>query len=554
MKENIYSLIKLIKKDEDELPDYEKIKELTPQILFDWKDINNFLYCLSECDYDISALEAVLLAVEGDVCRRIEGNGFAKAVLFHLYHDGKYEVLIHDRVVKISAPELKSRERYDAFIASDCPVHFMHVGDEDIVPSVYTPDAYDYMMLYLFGTNFGCDADEYPVPELEDLSAQNFDRAIRYMPVFVDYLWTEKLPERGMDRIVDRMEKEGYSSDDVARFCRAWFETIERKNFVCKSLMRMYLFGKCELELNAQNRSFDFADKKDFANAKAFVPTYVSWLYDVFTSKCVNIKDYYDPDLVLKHLAEAMQKSGYSDEDITDFATLWVKEMLKQDKVYYSSMYLFLFGEHFGGTRVNIDGIKNFDAALALIPDYLEYIFDYEGFDDEYAVKFDPDCKLYNLIAAMREHGFGEKCVNTFVTQWVNGVETLQKPCNSPIYMYLFNRFFFKHENFKIELTQNKKDFESALSFIPKWIEYLTDISVQYHNGYGEYDVFDLIICMNKEGYEKARIEKLLDTFLAELNRVLPYEVSCLERNLLWYAEKEPWLNEYLAVFDSYNS
>jgi hypothetical protein len=40
-----------------------------------WKDINTFLYRLSECDYDIFALEAVLLAVDGDVRRGREGNG-----------------------------------------------------------------------------------------------------------------------------------------------------------------------------------------------------------------------------------------------------------------------------------------------------------------------------------------------------------------------------------------------------------------------------------------------------------------------------------------------
>ena len=194
MEEKIYKLLDLIKKNGDTCPDYEKIKELTPKVLINPKDIDGFLYALPECDYDISALEAVLLAVDGDVRCGYEGNGHAKAILFYLYHDGEYEVLIHDRVVRINAPELKSRERYDAFLESDCPDHYMHVGDEDIVPRVFTPDAHDYMMLYLFGTNFGYDMHDYPTMDIDDPSAKSFERAISYLPIFVEYLATEKLP------------------------------------------------------------------------------------------------------------------------------------------------------------------------------------------------------------------------------------------------------------------------------------------------------------------------------------------------------------------------
>ena len=551
MEEKIYKLLDHIKKNGDDCPDYEKIKELTPKILLDWKDINNFLYCLPECDYDISALEAVLLAVDGDVRCGREGNGLAKAVLFHLYHDGEYEVLIHDRLVKINAPELKSRERYDAFLLSDCPDHYMHVGDEDIVPRVFLPDAHDYMMLYLFGTNFGEDVYRYPAETVEDPSVKSFERAISYLPIFVDYLATKKLPERGMERTFERMENAGYSSGDVARFCRAWFETIEDKNLVCEHLMGIYLFGKFEFESRRGKRTFDFADKKDFARAKAFITEYVAWLYDVFTSNCVDVKDYYDPDLVLGNLVRKMRAYDYPDADITDFATIWMGEMLKRCKAFYSSMYLRLFGEHFRGTRVNIDGIKDFDVALALIPDYLNYIFAYEGFD-EYSGKFDPDCELYKLTTKMREQGYCEDEIVAFATHWVNGVEALQKPCNSPIYIYLFDWFVFKHENFKIDLAQSKKNFEKAIAFIPKWVAYLTDMSVQYHNGYGEYDIFDLLISMHNAGYEKEQMETVLSAFLEELERVIPREARHLARNLPHYAEKEPWLREYLPVFEMY--
>jgi len=554
MEEKIYKLLDLIKENGDESPDYEKIKERTPKVLINPKDIDAFLYALSDCEYDVTALEAVLLAVDGDVRCGYKGNGHAKAILFHLYHDGEYEVLIHDRVVRINAPELKSRERYDAFLESDCPDLYMHVGDEDIVPRVLTPDAHGYMMLYLFGTNFGYDMHDYPTMEMDDPTAKSLERAISYLPIFVGYLATKKLPERGMERTFERMEKAGYSSDEIERFYRAWLETIENKNLVCEPLMKIYLFGEYELEFREKKKTFDFADKKDFAKAKAFIPEYVAWLYDVFTSNCVYVKDCYDPDLMLGRLVDKMHKSGYSDEDITDFATLWMQEMLKQNKAFYSSMYLRLFGEHFRGTRVNIDGIKDFDAALALIPDYLNYIFAYEGFDDEYSAKFDPDCELYKLTSKMREQRYGENKINTFVAHWINGVEALQKTCNSPIYVYLFNQFVFKHENFKLDLIENKKSFEQALCYLPKWVEYLTDMSVQYHDGYSERDIFDLLISMHNAGYEKERIETVLSTFLDELERHIPREARHLARELPHYAEKESWLYDFLPVFARYQT
>ena len=336
------------------------------------------------------------------------------------------------------------------------------------------------------------------------------------------------------------------------RLCRAWFETVEDKELVCEPLMGIYLFGEYEIVLRRQDLKFDFSDKKSLQRAKEFVPAYVAWLYDVFTSHCVEVKDYYDPDLVLGNFVRKMRAYDCPGADITDFATIWMQEMLKRNEAFYSLMYLRLFGEHFGGMRVNIDGIKDFDRALELIPDYLDYIFAYEGFDDEYSGKFDPDCELYKLIVAMRKYGYSEEEINVFAMRWVNTVDALGKPCNSPIYVYLFNQFVFKHEDFKLDLIENKKSFEQALCYLPKWVEYLTDMSVQYHDGYSERDIFDLLISMHNVGYEKEQIEKLLSAFLKELAAVSPCEVNSLQRNLPYYAEKEPWLKEYLPVFELY--
>ena len=553
MNRNISILLDQIKKNVDGCTDYKKIKELTPNILVDWKDIISFLYCLPECNYDIYALEAVLLAVDGDVRDGREGNGQAKAALFHLYHDGEYEVLIHDRLVKIHAPELKSRERYDEFLSCDCPDHMMHVGDEDIIPNVHTLDAHDYMMLYLFGTNCGRDRYDHPTEEIDEPSAKNYKRAIDYLPTFVDYLATQKLPAWGMELVIERMEKAGYSFEEITRFCREWFETIEKKNLVCEAFMSIYLFGKYEFNRYGKDRTFDFSYKKSFSAAKSFIHTYVMWLEDVYSSNCVYIKDYYDPDLVLNNFVRKMRASRqYSDTEISEFATIWMREMLKQNKAFYSLMYMRLFEEHFGGTSVNIDGVKNFDAALALIPKYLEYIFSYYGLDDECPGKFDPDCELYDLSAVMRKRGYTEDEINTFVTRWVNAAIASGHPCNSTMNAYLLGQFIFKHEDVRIDLTENVKSFEHALEYIPMWLEFLCDQSIQYHYGYSPTDIIDLVIRMHENEYSDMEIELLLSKFVEALSNISPYEVQDVKRNLLTHAEKQPWLNKYLPLYDQY--
>ncbi len=552
MEEKFYKLLEHIKKNGDTCPDYEIIKELTPQILVDWKDINNFLYCLPECDYDMLALEAVLLAVDGEVSRGREGNGQAKAVLFHLYHDGEYEILIHDRLVKINAPELKSRERYDAFLQSDCPDHFMHVGTEDIIPNVDTLDAHDYMMLYLFGTNFGEDVYRYPVETEEDSSAKNFERAKLYLPKYVDYLLKEtKNPDFGMDFLLVKMLFDGYTEIEINEFALQWLDVAQKTEIPCYASMYLYLLGQYDFEYQ-ETGSVKAPERKDFDRALSHIPTYVSHLCEVYENRGDPGPNDHDPDTELNKLIHKMCEQSYEASKIERFATLWMQEMMKRGKAFYSLMYMRLFGEHFGGTRVNIDGIKNFNTALALIPDYLEYIFAYKDFGDELYYVFDPDQQLYHLICAMREHAYGEDDVRTFVTHWMNAAIASGHPCNSPMYVYLLGHFVFRQEEMTMDIGEDKKNFAAALAFIPKWIEFLTDQGMMYYKGYGASDIFELLFRMHKVGYEKEQLEAILSAFLEELASIDPYEVRCLKRNLPFYAQKEPWLNEYIPVFEMY--
>ena len=104
-------------------PDFEKIKELTPKVIVEDRDFEGFLYASTEYYYyDITALETALLAM-GD-------NHAAKTVLYFLYRDGFYNVLIDDRQVAIKAPSLKTEEKYAAFMAKNAEFVKAYALDE----------------------------------------------------------------------------------------------------------------------------------------------------------------------------------------------------------------------------------------------------------------------------------------------------------------------------------------------------------------------------------------------------------------------------------------
>jgi alpha-mannosidase len=82
----------------------------------------NLIYASMGYNYDITALETAMLAM-GD-------NIAAKTVLYFLYRDGFYNVLIHDRQVAIKAPSLKAEEKYAAFMEKNAEFVKAYALDE----------------------------------------------------------------------------------------------------------------------------------------------------------------------------------------------------------------------------------------------------------------------------------------------------------------------------------------------------------------------------------------------------------------------------------------
>jgi hypothetical protein len=105
-----------------EYPNFEKIKELTPKVIVNETCFENLIYASMGYNYDITALETAMLAM-GD-------NIAAKTVLYFLYRDGFYNVLIHDRQVAIKAPSLKAEEKYAAFMEKNAEFVKAYALDE----------------------------------------------------------------------------------------------------------------------------------------------------------------------------------------------------------------------------------------------------------------------------------------------------------------------------------------------------------------------------------------------------------------------------------------
>ena len=276
-------------------------------------------------------------------------------------------------------------------------------------------DAYEYMMLYIFGTNFCCDINGCPVEEINNPFAKDFERAVAYIPTFVDYLINEeRLHLFSLDGLLGKMEEEGYSDEQIKSFLCAWIDSLEQEDAVCTDLMDIYLYGKYTYECKKVQKEILFEDKKSFEKAKDSLHSHISLLNEIYSSE--HIKDSrYDPDARLGYVLKKMRKCGYSFRDISDFATCWVQELIDVCEVFYSLMYVHLFGEHFSGESVDIYDCDDFDATLALIPDYLEYLFEYRGFADEYSVVFDIDQQLYNFVVEMEGYqplrdALGELC------------------------------------------------------------------------------------------------------------------------------------------------
>ena len=184
----------------------------------------------------------------------------------------------------------------------------------------------------------------------------------------------------------------------------------------------------------------------------------------------------YVPDVELTELVKGMVSHGYTEEQISAFATCFVNTMMQYEKTVESSMYIKLFGKHSCGVQIDNPDVVDFEMALSAIPEYIDFLTsDYER---NYLAEgpVDLDEILNKLTKAMRAENFGEEKEMRFARAWFEAIELLNKVSFQLMDVYLFGEFDYddgRNEKVCI-LMPDKLDFARAVDLIPSYIEFLS--------------------------------------------------------------------------------
>lgn len=304
--------------------------------------------------------------------------------------------------------------------------------------------------------------------------------------------------------------------------------------------LRLCLFGEYNGPLTAQDtvgQTLKNPNAKSLEKALALLPTYFAYTYAeenadeveyLFTDGYMRPMGYdlyrYLPDFELKALVEDMQNYGYSREEISAFATAFVKEMLPYEPVFESAMTLHLFGLHQSGIPIALPGIQDFEKALALIPSFVEFLggANLENYTHEGVTDLGKELRFY--ISNMAAKGYGEKDLIRFATAWIDAMEDQDKMGLALMRIYLFGAFPYSADGKEYTLPlEGKKNFQKALSIVHAFVEYVK----AYYNDNGQ-DAADHILNksllpeMEKTGYAEQEMQRFRLTWNALLQ---PYQL-----------------------------
>ena len=338
-------------------PDFDKIKALTPKVILDDDDLNNVLYWSQYYKYDIMALEAALIAMGN--------NAIAKTILYFLYRDGKYIDLIYSVDVVITAPELNTKEKYDAFIAENAGFVKEYNLEErksgeiyDQLEEIFELDdepTFSYwveevgisnfalMELYLFGKYSGplCleSDDVYTLIYPEE---KNLEKAIALICEYINFYTTDYekhylcegtacLDER-LNCIIEDMRELNFSEEEQLQFAYAWFRGIESQGKISLTLMAVYLSGRFQYKGNTQNEGTDILlpELKSFGKALSIIPAYIEYAVRYSDATWddgvgINLGRMLD-----KYLLSTMQEAGYAEKEIDVFRKVFLDEIEKK--------------------------------------------------------------------------------------------------------------------------------------------------------------------------------------------------------------------------------
>jgi hypothetical protein len=189
-----------------------------------------------------------------------------------------------------------------------------------------------------------------------------------------------------------------------------------------------------------------------------------------------------------------------------------------------------LFGEHMSGARMDIDGLGDFEKAIALLPKYVDFIAKFDRVPDEYTNKFDPDSVLYGLIKDMRNHDFSKEQISRFASEWMRAMEQTDNASHMRMYAYLFDEFshatYPPESRYKLVYDiiplNGLKSFERALEHIPEWIEYMN--SPEHYDFVQPPDICvnEVTLKMRECGYTDTEVEEFNARVLASMPATSP--------------------------------
>ena len=444
-------------------PDFGKIKALTSKVILDDDDLKNVLYWSQYYKYDIMALEAALIAMGN--------NAMAKTILYFLYRDGKYIDIIYSADVVIIAPELNTKERYDAFVAENAGFIKEHNLEERKSGEIYDqlqelfelddepPFSYwveevgiskfALMRLYLFGEYEGLlclGTDE--VYNLTYPEEKNIGKAIALIPSYLaaaysvddkekeemETLFILWMREKGYDLlkyVADydlqefalNMEELGYSQEELNRFVSCFLKEVSSYEKVLESSMRLLICGKPYYHSDSEVLEY-----KNFEKALEFIPEYIHF----FTT---DYEKYYlcegaaCLDERLHYIMQDMRELNISEAEQLRFAYAWFKEIESQGKMSLALMAVYLSGRFlYDGyqkrTDVLLSGLKSLEKALSIIPAYITYTLSYSdpAWDDGVGIHLGRMLDRY-LLPTMQEAGYEEGEIDIFKTAFLDEIE-----------------------------------------------------------------------------------------------------------------------------------